>query len=165
MAESAEPISPLAEQIEWMEVAGNALAGTQWPRPLAARIGVSPRTVSYWRDGSVRMTAERWYLIADALDRACDEARALAQIVDQVAETSKRPGLALFEQIGETLYGPRWQGAIAEDIGVSRRWVVYCTSGERPVQRGHFLILAERLRERADEREAIARIIRTYTGR
>ena len=37
----------------------------------------------------------------------------------------------IFQQVGEALYGPRWQAAMARDLGVQLRSVQRWLSGER----------------------------------
>jgi len=40
---------------------------------------------------------------------------------------------ALFQQVGEALYGPRWQAAMARDLGVQLRSVQRWLSGDREI--------------------------------
>lgn len=164
MVSAALTINTTDEQAEWIERAGQSIAGTQWIGRLAEYVGVSPGTLSNWRKGRIAMTPERWQLIIEALEVSASEARGLALAIHHTLIDYDRGDLALFEAVAENLYGPKWQTPVAKDMGVSLRWVNYCASGERPVRRGHFLTLAERLQDKADEREAIASTIRRYAG-
>jgi hypothetical protein len=59
--------------------------------------------------------------------------------------------------LGRYLYGPRWQSALARELGVSRQLVVYWASGNRPITEARSYRIAVIARARHDKRVASER--------
>jgi transcriptional regulator with XRE-family HTH domain len=70
--------------------------------------------------------------------------------------TTKMPRLSASDLgvLGRYLYGPRWQSALARELGVSRQLVVYWAGGKRPVSEERTLRIAAIARRRHDKRVA-----------
>ena len=57
--------------------------------------------------------------------------------------------------LGETLYGPRWQKAVARDLGIHSRQVHRWTTGEYSPNEGHIAKLLTIARRRSVEIEYV----------
>ena len=79
-------------------------------------------------------------------------------------ETFSRSPKGLAE-VGETLYGPRWQSALARDLGVSIRTVQFWAAGERRIPDAQWAAMVDLLDARADQCQAIARAVLLSTPR
>lgn len=65
-------------------------------------------------------------------------------------------GLAM---AGTALYGPRWQAALAYDLGISRRMVVYMAAGDKNIPEKQWRQIAALLEEKSQECKAMAATI------
>lgn len=61
----------------------------------------------------------------------------------------------LLKDVGEALYGPQWQSAIARDLGVSDRHVRRMAAGEADLKPGMALDLWRIALERHDDLERV----------
>jgi hypothetical protein len=59
--------------------------------------------------------------------------------------------LQLLQQVGEALYGPRWQSSLSHQLGVSDRTMRRWFAGEHPVPDGVRDDLRRLVKERAAE--------------
>ena len=62
----------------------------------------------------------------------------------------------LLAECGETLYGPRWQSALAADLGVADRTVRRWVAGTSDVPAGLYVDLLRLTQERAAALDALA---------
>lgn len=56
----------------------------------------------------------------------------------------------LLRQVGEALYGPRWQTDLADALGVGDRTMRHWLSGARPMPEGVWRDIGEIVRKRGD---------------
>lgn len=66
----------------------------------------------------------------------------------------------LLQEVGEAMYGPQWQSALARDLGMSDRHMRYLVAGVKPVRPGLYLDLLRLTQERAMALDALSERLR-----
>jgi len=67
-------------------------------------------------------------------------------------------------EIGEALYGPRWQSELARDYGINLRTMQRWASGQGDAPPSLYIEIADDLDRRAQRLSAIAEKIRAHVG-